>query len=49
MKTVLMSSRGEVQAAAAQEQGLLSATWRALGTSVQLVVTDHLEQARAAV
>ena len=44
-----MTTRGELQAEAAQEQGLLSATWRALGTSVQLVVTDHLEQARAAV
>ena len=44
-----MSTRGELQADAAQEQGLLSATWRALGTSVQLVVTDHLERARAAV
>lgn len=44
-----MSTRGELQAEAAQEQGLLSVTWRALGTSVQLVVTDHLEQARAAV
>lgn len=44
-----MSTRGERQAAAAREQGLQSATWRALGTSVQLVVTDHLEQARHAV
>lgn len=44
-----MLTRGQAQAQAAQEQGLQSATWRALGTSVQLVVTDHLEQARAAV
>ena len=43
------STRGEAQAAAATEQGLQSATWRALGTSVQLVVTDHLEQAREVV
>ncbi len=42
-------TRGEAQAAAAAEQGLQGATWRALGTSVQLVVTDHLEQARAVV
>lgn len=44
-----MTTRGERQAAAAADQGLQSATWRALGTGVQLVVTDHLEQARAAV
>lgn len=44
-----MTSRGETQAAAAAAQGLQSATWRALGTSVQLVVTDHLEQGRAEV
>ncbi|MGZ6826919.1 MAG: FAD:protein FMN transferase [Mycobacteriales bacterium] len=44
-----MLTRGEAQAQAAREQGLQSATWRALGTSVQLVVTDSLEQARAAV
>ena len=44
-----MTTRGERQAAAAQEQGLQSATWRALGTGVQLVVTDHLDEARAAV
>lgn len=42
-------TRGSAQAAAAAEQGWQSATWRALGTSVQLVVTDHLDQARAAV
>ncbi len=42
-------TRGELQAAAAREQGLESASWRALGTSVQLVVTDHLAQARGAV
>jgi thiamine biosynthesis lipoprotein ApbE len=44
-----VTTRGEAQAAAAAEQGLQSATWRALGTSVQLVVTDHLPEARAAV
>jgi thiamine biosynthesis lipoprotein len=44
-----VTTRGEAQAAAAAEQGLQSATWRALGTSVQLVVTDHLDEARAAV
>jgi thiamine biosynthesis lipoprotein len=44
-----MSTRGERQAAAAGEQGLQSATWRALGTSVQLVVTDHLDAVRNAV
>lgn len=44
-----MSTRGEQQAAAAADQGLLSASWRALGTSVQLVVTDHLGEVRAAV
>jgi thiamine biosynthesis lipoprotein len=44
-----VTTRGERQAAAAAEQGLQSATWRALGTGVQLVVTDHLEAARAAV
>jgi thiamine biosynthesis lipoprotein ApbE len=44
-----MTTRGERQAAAAQDQGLQSATWRALGTGVQLVVTDHLNEARAAV
>lgn len=42
-------TRGAAQAVAAREQGLQSATWRALGTSVQLVVSDHLEQARTAV
>ncbi|MCW2600429.1 MAG: thiamine biosynthesis protein [Frankiales bacterium] len=49
MQTEPMSTRGESQAVAAREQGLLSATWRALGTNVQLVVTDHLEQARVAI
>ncbi|MCW2673415.1 MAG: thiamine biosynthesis protein [Frankiales bacterium] len=44
-----MTTRGERQAAAAAEQGLQSAAWRALGTGVQLVVTDHLDDARAAV
>ena len=44
-----MTTRGERQAAAAAEQGLQSATWRALGTSVQLVVTDSLDEARSAV
>src|SRR5690242_18975882 len=44
-----MTTRGERQAAAAAEQGLQSATWRALGTGVQLVVTDHLDEARSAV
>lgn len=44
-----MTTRGERQAAAAASQGLQSATWRALGTGVQLVVTDHLDEARAAV
>ncbi len=44
-----MLTRGQAQAEAATEAGLQSATWRALGTSVQLVVTDHLEQARAIV
>ncbi|MCW2668969.1 MAG: thiamine biosynthesis protein [Frankiales bacterium] len=44
-----MTTRGERQAAAAAEQGLRSAAWRALGTGVQLVVTDHLDEARAAV
>ncbi len=43
------ATRGAAQAVAARDQGLQSATWRALGTSVQLVVSDHLEQARAAV
>lgn len=42
-------TRGEQQAAAARDQGLHSSGWQALGTSVQLVVTDHPEQARAAV
>jgi thiamine biosynthesis lipoprotein len=46
---VTMTTRGERQAAAAAEQGLQSATWRALGTGVQLVVTDHLDEARTAV
>ena len=45
----LMTTRGQRQAAAAADQGLQSATWRALGTGVQLVVTDHLDQARRAV
>jgi thiamine biosynthesis lipoprotein len=44
-----MSTRGEQQALAADRQGLLSATWRALGTGVQLVVTDHLDETRRAV
>jgi thiamine biosynthesis lipoprotein len=44
-----MTTRGERQAAAAADQGLHSAAWRALGTGVQLVVTDSLEEARAAV
>jgi thiamine biosynthesis lipoprotein len=44
-----VTTRGEAQAAAAAEQGLQSASWRALGTSVQLVVTDHLDAARTAV
>lgn len=44
-----MTTRGERQAAAAADQGLSSASWRALGTSVQLVVTDGLAPARAAV
>lgn len=44
-----MTTRGERQAANAAAQGLQSATWRALGTGVQLVVTDHLDEARAAV
>lgn len=44
-----MTTRGQRQAAAAAEQGLQSATWRALGTGVQLVVTDHLDEARSAV
>ncbi|MFN2537931.1 MAG: FAD:protein FMN transferase [Mycobacteriales bacterium] len=44
-----MTTRGERQAAAATEQGLQSASWRAIGTGVQLVVRDHLEEARAAV
>lgn len=44
-----MTTRGERQAAAAAEQGLLSASWRALGTGVQLVVSDGLPEARAAV
>lgn len=41
--------RGAAQALAARELGLQSATWRALGTSVQLVVTGSLDAARAAV
>ena len=44
-----MTTRGERQAAAASDQGLESATWRALGTGVQLVVTDHVDEAREAV
>lgn len=44
-----MTARGVRQAAAAADQGLESATWRALGTSVQLVVTEHLTAARHAV
>jgi len=44
-----MTTRGERQAAAAAEQGLQSASWRALGTGVQLVVSDGLAEARAAV
>jgi thiamine biosynthesis lipoprotein len=44
-----MTTRGERQAAAASSQGLLPATWKALGTSVQLVVTDHLAEAIEAV
>ena len=47
MRTV--TTRGEQQAAAAAAHGLQSATWRALGTGVQLVVTDSLPEARAAV
>lgn len=45
------TTRGAQQAAAADEQGLAAAAWRALGTSVQLVVTDpgRLAAARAAV
>ena len=46
---VTMTTRRERQAAAAAGQGLQSAAWRALGTGVQLVVTDHLDEARAAV
>ncbi|MCU1601408.1 MAG: thiamine biosynthesis protein [Frankiales bacterium] len=45
----LVTTRGERQAANAAASGLRSATWRALGTGVQLVVTDHLDEARAAV
>jgi thiamine biosynthesis lipoprotein len=45
----MVTSRGSQQSRAAEAQGLQSATWRALGTSVQLVVSDHLAQARAAV
>ena len=44
-----MTTRGERQAAAATDQGLQSAAWRALGTGVRLVVTDHLAEARIAV
>lgn len=44
-----VTTRGERQAAAAADQGLQAATWRALGTGVQLVVTDGLAEARAAV
>jgi thiamine biosynthesis lipoprotein len=44
-----MTTRGERQAAAAADQGLQSAAWRALGTGVQLVVSDHLDEARTAV
>lgn len=43
------ATRGERQASAARERGLLSATWRALGTGVQLVVADRLDEARVAV
>jgi thiamine biosynthesis lipoprotein ApbE len=45
------TTRGAEQAAAAEQQGLAAATWRALGTSVQLVVTEpaRLAAARAAV
>ena len=44
-----MATRGEEQSANAAALGLESVSWRALGTSVQLVVTDHLAEARAAV
>lgn len=44
-----MTSLGAVQAAAAAAQGLRSARWRALGTSVQLVVVEDLASARARV
>lgn len=47
--TTAMTTRGEAQHQAAHDAGLQSATWRALGTSVQLVVTDHLDEAKAAV
>jgi thiamine biosynthesis lipoprotein len=41
-------TRGESQAAAAQAHGMSTATWRALGTSVQLVVADPDADALAA-
>ncbi|MDT7546111.1 MAG: FAD:protein transferase [Actinomycetota bacterium] len=44
-------TRGDQQATAARDRGMSSAAWRALGTSVQLVVGDpeQLPAARAAV
>lgn len=45
----MTATRGQQQAEAATALGLQSATWRALGTSVQLVVTDDLAQARTTV
>ena len=45
----MTATRGELQAQAAADLGLQSATWRALGTSVQLIVTDDLDHARTTV
>ena len=45
----MTATRGTQQAEAAADLGLQSATWRALGTSVQLVVSDNLQQARTTV
>lgn len=42
-------SRRDAQGAAAHDQGLSSTTWRALGTSVQVVATDNLEVVRGEV
>ena len=44
-----MISRATAQTQWARNEGLHRADWRALGTSVQLVVTDHLAEATQAV